>query len=274
MDTVQDALSVMPFGTGFVNNMQNSLRQRILRDAIPGDEYPPLLSVALQCAKTLALDFLPRIYLSKSSALNAFSFGTDKQPVIALNIGLLRVLRDKRELAAIVGHEMGHIKSQHITYHSLAEMLAAGASFATGFFATGILISASLQMLLLSWARKSELTADRASLIVTGNLRSVVNTVARIAGGTNVSEKELEKKAVKADEGFLEKLFNLGSRHPSALARIKAIEEFHKSEQYLKIRMAARRREAFEGEVLSCAYCEAPMLDSVVFCSSCHKSQL
>jgi hypothetical protein len=54
------------------------------------------------------------------------------------------------------GHEMGHIKSRHLLYHSLAETLAGGIGISASLIGPEInLISMPMRLALLAWQRES-----------------------------------------------------------------------------------------------------------------------
>src|SRR5215472_15503975 len=102
----------------------------------------------------------PDLYVSQTPLVNAMAVGFDK-PFIVLNSGLLDLL-DTGERRDVLGHELGHVMSGHATYTTIALLL-----LRLGFTAIpGLgLIALPVQLALLEWYRKAELSADRAGLL-------------------------------------------------------------------------------------------------------------
>jgi hypothetical protein len=83
------------------------------------------------------------------------------QPFIILNSGTVALLDDK-QLAYVMGHEVGHIMSDHVLYRTMTVLLLNLATM--GFPIVGLAARAVL-VGLLEWYRKSELSSDRAGLV-------------------------------------------------------------------------------------------------------------
>ena len=47
--------------------------------------------------------------------------------MLVISSSMLEIMNE-RELEAVVAHELGHVKSGHLVYHTLAELLVRGAS--------------------------------------------------------------------------------------------------------------------------------------------------
>jgi Zn-dependent protease with chaperone function len=101
--------------------------------------------------------------------INAFTVGSEN-PIVVLNTKTVECLTEA-ELRFILGHEVGHIKSQHSLYHWIARFILPyiGDTLGKATFGIGKIFTAPLQLALLSWSRKSELTADRAGLLACQN---------------------------------------------------------------------------------------------------------
>lgn len=74
---------------------------------------------------------MPKVYLINDSAPNAFATGRDPQhAIVGATTGLLEIM-DKRELEAVMAHEMSHVKN----YDIRVSMIAFGLVSAIGFIA-------------------------------------------------------------------------------------------------------------------------------------------
>ena len=65
----------------------------------------------------------PRVYVIPSMTLNAFAAGTPDNAVLGVTDGLLRKLDRKEELAAVLAHEMSHIRNNDLAIMGIADIL-------------------------------------------------------------------------------------------------------------------------------------------------------
>src|SRR6266700_2381030 len=103
----------------------------------------------------------PELFVSQTPFANAGACGMDK-PFIVINSGTLRLLDDD-EVRNVLGHELGHVMSGHALYHTIL-VLILNVSLGALPFLAGIAIL-PIQLALLEWFRKSELSSDRAGLL-------------------------------------------------------------------------------------------------------------
>jgi len=99
--------------------------QFILRmyNARPIDFYdaPRLYQLIEDIARRADLKATPRLYYIPSNVINAFSMGTPKDSLIAISDGVFRKLNFK-ELAAILAHEVTHVKNNDIRVMTFADI--------------------------------------------------------------------------------------------------------------------------------------------------------
>ncbi|MDD6668693.1 MAG: M48 family metallopeptidase [Bacteroidales bacterium] len=183
----------------------------------------------------------PEFYLSMDPYPNAWTFG-DTKIFVTVTSGLLQLLNDE-EIDAVIAHECGHIACRHVLYHSLARYILSGAD---NLGVLGLL-SIPIQLAILYWERKSELSCDRAGSLVTSP-EVVASTMARLSGGPiEITEKiDLEEWARQADQydtirndGLWNKTLQIYAiaqqNHPFAAVRVREILKWGKSEQYQRL---------------------------------------
>ncbi len=186
------------------------------------------------------------VYVQQGFQINGCTTGIEN-PIIILNAGCLSLL-DYDELLFIIGHEIGHIKSQHLMYHMMGQALPYLAEIAAqmtlGF---GSIIGAGIQISLYNWYRKSELTADRAGLLVCQSHKAAIKALMKCAGYPpqfygHMNEmdflKQMEQFENLDSEAYnkvVKVLSSLYQTHPWTVLRAKELHEWYKQGEYDQI---------------------------------------
>jgi Zn-dependent protease with chaperone function len=205
----------------------------------------PDLYAKLQIAcTTLGVD-MPELFVQQSPIPNAFTGGV-KRPVIVLYSALLERLTDE-EVLAVVSHEVGHIHAEHVLYLTAARLieLAANAAIIAAPLAMLIkqLMSLTMRYALLAWARRAELSCDRAALLVTQDQDVVGRTMMKLAGGTFASKVDYElfleqgrdfqkNYDEKALDRFWADIIIAGLSHPFPVWRVSEVLKWVESGEY------------------------------------------
>lgn len=238
----------LPFFDTAVNAMYKAAFEKIFRISSMGDDVrvsnkccPQIYEYAVHCANVLDIP-LPEIFINQSPYLNALTTGTDS-PMIQLYSGLIDFL-DEDELIYVIAHEMGHIKCGHVLYHSVARFLSYGSNFLGPF---KIVADVSLGLALLRWSRKSELSADRAGLLVTQDVNPIITALMKLAGGSQKVFNQMDKDDFMEQSVLYNKMIdglsensislylNMMMDHPFPVVRASEIHEWSKNEQYINI---------------------------------------
>jgi Zn-dependent protease with chaperone function len=202
----------------------------------------------VKAAAILDIPELPEIYVSNRYVINAYAFGI-KNYQITLFSGLIDALTEA-ELMAVIGHELGHVKCEHMLYKTMAYIIRFfGINFLQNLLpaGTGMIASLALLLAILEWERQAELSCDRAALLVVQDQDVVASTLSKLAGGSEkiLPEINLEGILKQAEEyedssgGFIEQLFKvnimLAQTHPFPVLRAKEIIKWSGGEQYQNI---------------------------------------
>ncbi|GBD42810.1 Protease HtpX [bacterium HR40] len=160
---------------------------------------PDLWSLVGELARRAGLP-MPRLYLIEAPQPNAFATGrTPERAAVAVTSGLLAAL-DRRELAAVIAHELAHIRNRDTLTMTVAATLAGAIAFLANVFwlfggssdqrnhplgAIGTLLmlvlaplAATLLQLAISRAREYE--ADREGARICGDPAALASALARI----------------------------------------------------------------------------------------------
>jgi hypothetical protein len=239
---------------------ERSMRAWLAARAVRVEPRSSLDAMIRHCGEVLGLERLPDSFVVPTPQMNAATFGSDASPVLAVTSSALAVL-DEAELTALVAHELGHVRSRHLLYHTLAESLGAGAQMLASFYGAG-LVAMPIQMLLLSWHRESEVSADRAALLLVDDPGVFRSMMLKIMGFVNDAE---------APEDSLAEAFQT---HPTYGNRLARVREFRASPEFAKASEKVKTRRRLRPALVPvCRFCGASKPVTELYCRVCRRSQ-
>jgi Zn-dependent protease with chaperone function len=221
---------------------ERGVRQLFTANAVKvGPRQRPKLDALLtEVLETMDWAERPELYVSQTPVANAMAVGFQK-PFIVVNSGAIEIL-DRDEQRVILGHELGHIMSGHPTYTTLALII-----LNIGFNNIPVLglITLPIQLALLEWYRKAELSADRAGLLATQDPRSSMQLFMRFAGGPPLDDEtsldEFMRQAEEYESGGnaidgIFKILNVAFRtHPFNTVRAGELQRWIREGAYDRI---------------------------------------
>jgi Zn-dependent protease with chaperone function len=206
-------------------------RGRLLGNAIrvSDRQFPRLYGLLARCADTLQIA-LPELYVSPEvGTLNAHTFGSSERATIVVAGALVDHLTDD-ELLSVLGHECGHIHNNHTVYLTTLYFLTNAATLFIRWITQPAIVA------LRSWARRAEITCDRASLLCTRRLEVTTAALVKLAVGSRrlYSDIDVDEYVRQLDElpGEPGRLQELLATHPALPRRVKALRLFAETSYY------------------------------------------
>lgn len=203
-------------------------------------QFPKVHAAYEDVLATLDWSPRPELYITQSPFFNAGAFGMDK-PFIVLNSAAVGMLDDE-ELHTILGHELGHVMSGHALYRTILVILLTVGLRGLPFLAGVALLP--IQIALLEWYRKSELSCDRAGLLSSQDPLGSMRMFMKMAGGNYMDQMDLDAFMTQAreyEEGgdaadTIAKIFNtLWVTHPFHTLRAAELQRWIERGDYDRI---------------------------------------
>lgn len=279
------ALDTLSNTAGFdrvVNKLNEWSLDRLLRVQLTGsylratpDNFPKLHALLKESCEILDLPFLPQLYIAPGT-LNAFTAGVS-DPIILLNSGAIEAFDDE-ELLFVIAHEVGHIKSGHVLYYQMAEVVPLLAEM-LGTIAA--LLGTGLEMALLHWKRMSEFTADRAGLLACQDADVALRTMMKLAGlpttyyasinTQDFIEQARSFESMNSDKLSLvaKALSTMGATHPWTVMRAQQLLGWASNPDYERI---LRQPQWIPTERKFCRHCGFELKSARPFCANCGNS--
>ena len=204
-------------------------------------EQPGLHRMVAEVA-TLAGLPQPRVYLIQNDAPNAFATGRNPEhAAVAVTTGIMRILSD-RELRAVMGHELGHVKNRDILISSIVAAIAAAISmvaFVSYFFRRSpyamlvgwIIAPIAAGIIRSAISRTREYQADRTGAEITRDAASLATALEKIHQGAKERPMEATPMAEATAHLYIMNPFkaggiaNLFSTHPPLEERVKRLRD-------------------------------------------------
>jgi Zn-dependent protease with chaperone function len=204
-------------------------------------QYPRVHARFTEAATTLDVTELPELYVSQSPMIHGRAIGMDR-PFIMITTAAVEKLDDE-ELRALLGHEIGHVRSGHAVYKTIMTILTRWAANVS-WLPIGAIALRAIIAAMYEWWRKAELSADRAGLLAGQDPAASLRLLMKLAGGGDLTQIDtaafLEQAAEYEGGGDLRDSFlKIGmtaySSHPVPVARAAELRRWIDSGEYARI---------------------------------------
>jgi heat shock protein HtpX len=214
-------------------------------------EEEPHLHAMVEEVAILAGVPKPKVFVIDNESPNAFATGRNPQhAVVAVTTGIRRILTD-RELRAVIGHEIGHVKNRDILISSIAATIAGAISYIQTMLIWGSLLgggrdrnggliaivaaviaAVAAGILQMAISRTREYAADKSGAEYTHDPESLASALGKLHNGVQVRPMEQKAGAEATSSLYIVHPFraggglsNLFSTHPPIEERIKRLRQ-------------------------------------------------
>lgn len=186
---------------------------------------------------------LPEIYTLESNQINAFASGKNPEnAIICLTTGAIKKL-ERRELEAVISHELSHIANYDTRYMTIVTILVGMVSILSQLFLRGsfiknsedkkesaliilgillaILAPLSVKLVRIAISRKREYAADATAVKFTRYPKALASALRKIEN-ESIQEKKINEAI--SPLFFVNPLNKITSTHPPIKERIKILE--------------------------------------------------
>ena len=187
---------------------------------------------------------MPRVFILDEDQPNAFATGRNPENAsVAATRGLLQMM-SREEIAAVMAHELAHVKHRDTLIMTITATLANFAFFfggsrnnnnplgIVGVLLTMIVAPLAAMLVQMAISRTREYSADRMGAEICGQPLWLASALEKLeAGARRIPNPQAERNPATAHMFIVnplngQRMDNLFSTHPNTANRVAALEEF------------------------------------------------
>ncbi len=208
-------------------------------------EAPELYAIVRELA-TQAQAPMPRIYISQMAQPNAFATGrSPEHAAVAVTAGILQIL-DRRELRAVLAHELSHVLNRDILVSSIAGAIASAFTYLAymlmfvggdedsplggfAFLFLWLLGPIAAGLIQMAVSRSREYQADESGALLCQDTEGLARALLKLESAartvpTNVNPAEAHLFIVNPFAGRKQALMKMFMTHPPTEDRVRRLQ--------------------------------------------------
>lgn len=202
------------------------------------DQFPELYEIYQGCVERSGVEKEPPLFL-RLGGYNAYTGGVN-EPYIVLLSDLVANFTTP-ELEFVIGHELGHIRFEHVMNQWIFQNLANLGDLGGPVFSALVKFAATP---LYEWSRAAEFSSDRMGLLVCQDLDAGIRTMVKLAGvpvelygqiNTDAFLRQYEDFAALDDDersANIKRILTAPMTHPWTVARAYELNRWVESGAY------------------------------------------
>lgn len=248
-------------------------------------QLPQVYFQAVHAARILGMSYMPAVYVTGELMWDCRTYGSDKDSFILMGSALATNFRGP-ELLFLFAREMGHCRTGHALWKTVIRFLVGEQRAKSGIMGGGLfgalgkvlsptaLISETIEVPLMAWARQAEITADRAGMLALGNEEIVRRVLLSWSLKSPILQRQINvqewlKQQAGNDDDMTKLSELINSTTPYITRRLKLLSQFAASPELNRWRSVIQQYTAklkpqddskkAEDIRLKCASCGTPM---------------
>jgi len=222
-----------------VTARQNELHLLANATLVTRDSMPRVWACYDETCRMLGLSERPPLFVDQQGA-NAYTMGADRAFICVGNS--LLFMSNRIELMFVLGHELGHVMSGHVRYHTLARALSIASAGMLSKLTLGVsdaVVQATVMPVLCAWQRCAEFTADRAGYLACQSREAALRTLIKLSGYPMTQYRHLRTRSIleqgrqyqtALQQSHLDRLWNAlnvwNASHPLGVLRASELAEW------------------------------------------------
>jgi len=218
-------------------------------NSIPATEkqYPRVLELGLLAARRLGAKRVPSFFVELDQVYQSATYGMETDAFVNVGANLTRFLNDE-ELLFIMGHEIGHLISQHALWMTVSMFLVGPQR--SNLLSEGVLgilsnplkvIEGGVESAVSGWMRVADMTADRAALLAVGSFDAAKRAVflLHLRSRRELGEMDIDtwmRQAESQDQTMVRYSQMVTSATPYLGSRLVELKKFSETPQYAALR--------------------------------------